>query len=257
MAVTEWGLNSSPHWDSVIKGYRDAGIREDAEDYVLYKKLLDINRKWYEQAGVKLHGFPTFESLEKASHDAVAWRYREQMSLYLGNTHSVGQGLTSLEDESYELSGVVDIWRNPKAGVFDTITELNRPLQVNLWLRPSSIYDGDAITFDATLLNEGGRLPPGNYPVNVDLLDQANQAVQHKEYSHQVGHDLIELLALDSLTAHVPPGTIPLARDAWDEQPGTRGRASGECLSTRAQSAYILPCGMGFRRSRQSSEMVS
>jgi hypothetical protein len=91
---------------------------------------------------------------------------------------------------------------------------------VNLWLRPSSVYDGDPITFDATLLNEGGRLPPGNYPVTVDLLDQANQAVQHKEYSHQVGHDLIELVALDSVTAHAAPGRYRLRVTLGTNNPG-------------------------------------
>jgi hypothetical protein len=148
--------------------------------------------------------------VEKASHEAVAWRYREQMALYLGNTRSAGHGLTSLEDESYELSGVVDIWRNPKSLVFETITELNRPLQVNLWLRPSSIYDGDPITFDATLLNEAGRLAPGKYPLSVELLDQSNKAVRYKEYSQDIGRDLIELLTVDTLEPHVPPGRYRL-----------------------------------------------
>jgi hypothetical protein len=36
------------------------------------------------------------------------WRHQEQMALYWGNLHSVGHGLTSLEDSNYELSGVVD-----------------------------------------------------------------------------------------------------------------------------------------------------
>ena len=100
--------------------------------------------------------------MQEANREYVAWRYREQMALYWGNLNSVGHGLTSLDDSSYELSGVVDTWRNPKPVVFDAITELNRPLQINLWARPSCVYAGDNIEFDATLVNERQRLAKGS-----------------------------------------------------------------------------------------------
>ena len=162
-AVTEWGVNSSPEWDRLMESYKQSGLPQDAVDYALYRKLHDMNLHYYEESGVKQQGFATFEKVQEANREHVAWRYREQMALYWGNLHSVGHGLTSLEDSSYELSGVVDNWRNPKPVVFDTITELNRPLQINLWLRPSSVYNGDPIEFDATLVNERQRLAQGTH----------------------------------------------------------------------------------------------
>lgn len=209
-AITEWGVNSSPEWSRLMKSYQDSGIREDAEDYALYRKLRDLNLHYYEQSGIRDQGFPTFESLQEANREYVAWRYREQMALYWGNLHSVGHGLTSLDDSSYELSGVVDNWRNPKPVVFDTITELNRPLQINLWLRPSSLYVGDQIGVDATLVNERQRLAPGTYPVTLRLLDEHKQVIHQKDFTHATGNEPIEHLLTDSIVAKAAPGQYQL-----------------------------------------------
>jgi hypothetical protein len=211
LAITEWGVNSSPDWTRLMKSYQESGLREDAEDYALYRKMRELNLHRYEESGIRDQGFPSFESLQEASRDHVAWRYREQMALYWGNLRSVGHGLTALEDSSYELSGVVDNWRNPKPVVFDTITELNRPLQINLWLRPSSLYVGDVLGFDATLVNERQRLAPGTYPVKLRLLDSQKRTAYEKEYRHVTGGEPIEHLITDSLVAKVDPGEYQLA----------------------------------------------
>ncbi len=212
-AVTEWGVNSSPVWDTLLKSYKDSGLAEDAEDYSLYRKLHDINLQHYEESGVQRQGFPTFESVVKANHEYVAWRYHEQIALYWGNLHSVGHGLTSLEDSSYELSGVVDNWRNPKPGIFETITKLNEPLQINLWVRPSCIYSGDSIGLDATLVNERQRLACGKYALRLSVLNEQGHAVYQKNYSHKTTTDPIELLVTDSIALNVPAGRYRLALD--------------------------------------------
>jgi Glycosyl hydrolases family 2, sugar binding domain len=211
LGITEWGVNSSPDWARLIKSYQESGLREDAEDYALYRKMRDLNLHRYEESHIQDQGFPTFESLQEASRDHVAWRYREQMALYWGNLRSVGHGLTALEDSSYELSGVVDNWRNPKPVVFDTITELNRPLQINLWVRPTSLYVGDRLGFDATLVNERQRLAPGSYPVRLRLLDDKRRVVFEKEYDHASGSEPIEHLITDSFVPQIGPGEFKLA----------------------------------------------
>lgn len=210
LAITEWGLNSAPEWDRLVQSYKASGVRQDAEDFVAYRKQLDMNRRWYEEAGIAKQGFPTFESVENATRDAVAWHYHEHFALFWGNTHSAGQGLTSFDDSSYELSGVVDNWRNPKPVVFETITELNRPLQVNVWLRPSAVYAGDAISYDATLVNEGQRLSPGTYRLTVSLLDSGRRAARKMEYSYTVKGDLIERLVTASIIPDVTAGSYTL-----------------------------------------------
>jgi hypothetical protein len=210
LAITEWGQNSSPEWDRLLASYRSSGVREDAEDFLLYRKMLEMNQRWYEKSGVQKQGFPTFESLQAANRETVAQRYRECFALFWGNTHSVGQGMTSFEDSSYEFSGVVDNWRNPKPVLFETITELNRPLQVNLWLRPSSIYVNDPITFDATLVNEGQALKPASYPLTATLIDERNHKAFRKEYEHEVTGELIEFLVVDSVPLNVQPGRYTL-----------------------------------------------
>jgi hypothetical protein len=210
LGVTEWGVNSSPDWARLMKSYQDSGLREDAEDYVLYRKMRELNLHRYEESKIRDQGFPTFDSLQVASRDHVAWRYREQMALYWGNLHSAGHGLTALEDSSYELSGVVDNWRNPKPVVFDTITELNRPLQINLWVRPTSLYVGDPLGLDATLVNERQRLAAGNYPVKLRLLDGQKRVVFEKEYPNVTGSDPIEHLITDSFVPKVGSGEFKL-----------------------------------------------
>ncbi len=125
LGITEWGQNSSPQWKRLLASYKASGVREDAEDYVVYRKLQDMNQGWYERSGIQKQGFPTLESVEAANRESVAERYRENFALFWGNVHSVGHGMTSLEDSSYELSGVVDNWRNPKPVVFEALRELN------------------------------------------------------------------------------------------------------------------------------------
>jgi hypothetical protein len=223
--VTEWGHNSSPNWDRLLGSYKANGVREDAEDYVVYRKMLEMNLRWYKQSGIEKQGFPTFESVLAANREEVAHRYRENFALIWGNVHSVGHGLTSLEDSSYEFSGVVDNWRNPKPVVFDTITELNRPLQINLWLRPGSVYANDPITFDATLVNEGQALKPGSYPLTVRLLDGNNHAVLVEEYRQDIVGDLIELLRIESIPLKVDHGRYRLELEL--------GEGSGKLAASR------------------------
>lgn len=216
LAVTEWGVNSSPEWALLLQSYRDSGVREDAEDYALYRKLRDMNQRYYDSSGVQKQGFPTFESVQDASRQHVMWRHQEQIALYWGNLHSVGHGLTSFEDSSYELSGVVDNWRNPKPGVYENITRLNRPLQINLWLRPSALYSGDELSFDATLVNERQRLAAGNYSVHLRLVDSSGKTALEKSYQHTTGSEPIEHLVTDSVTAKAPAGEYRLVVDLGD-----------------------------------------
>jgi hypothetical protein len=210
LGVTEWGQNSSPDWDRLIQSYKSAGVREDAEDYEVYRKLLDMSRSWYERSDVAKQGFPTFESLGEAHRASVAQRYREHFALYWGNVHCVGHGLTSLEDSSYELSGIVDNWRNPKPMVFDVLSELNRPLQVNLWLRPSCVYANDTVTFDATLVNEGRKIAPGDYRLLLKVVDGQDRVVHQKDYHQKIVGDPIEFLMAESAPLAVSAGLYRL-----------------------------------------------
>jgi hypothetical protein len=210
IAVTEWGQNSSPQWDQLLGSYLASGVRQDADDYVVYKKLYEMNRGWFEEAGISRKGFPTLDSVAKANWESVAERYQEHFALFWGNVHSVGHGMTSFEDSSYELSGVVDNWRNPKPVVFDALSKLNEPLQVNLWLRPASVYVNENILFDATLVNEGKRLPAGDYPLTLALVNSEHQTVLTRPYQCNVGSNPIEFLLLESLRLKVDPGLYEL-----------------------------------------------
>jgi hypothetical protein len=193
-----------------MQSYQSSEVRQDAEDYLVHRKLRDMNQRWYCQSRVAERGFPTFESVVKANWESVAERYKEHFALFWGNIHSVGHGMTSLDDSSYELSGVVDNWRNPKPVVFDVLAELNRPLQINLWLRPAALYAPGEITFDATLANENRRLASGVYPLVLKLVDSQNRVVLTKEYHHQTGTDPIEFLLFESLPLAVEPGLYAL-----------------------------------------------
>ncbi len=222
LGITEWGVNSSPEWARLLESYKSSGLPQDADDYALYRTLHERNVHYYEASGIKAQGFPTFESVQEANREYVAWRYREQMALYWGNLHSVGHGLTSLDDSSYELSGVVDTWRNPKPVVFDTITELNRPLQINLWARPSSVYAGENIELDATLVNERQRLAMGSYTVTLLLQSEDGRELHRKEYRHTTGSDPIEHLITDSIPAPAEAGRYRLVVELTGGAPPLR-----------------------------------
>jgi hypothetical protein len=89
-------------------------------------------------------------------------------------------------------------------------------LQINLWLRPSSLYVGDEIGVDATLVNERQRLAAGTYPVRLRLLDEQKQVVHKKEYTHVTGNEPIERLITDSFVANVRPGQYQLSVDVGE-----------------------------------------
>lgn len=231
LGITEWGQCSSPEWSTLVESYRSSGLWDDAEDYTLYRKLHEMNHGWYEKSGIKERGFPTFESLQEANRETVAYRYREHFALFWGNTCCAGHGMTSLEDSSYEFSGVLDTWRNKKPVVFDTITELNRPLQINLWVRPTSIYPGDEITFDATLVNEGGRLATGNYSLIAKVVDSQSHAVLETESPCTVSGDVIEFLAVETLVLDVGPGWYRLQLEIRSDG----ADATGDAVTLTAQ----------------------
>jgi hypothetical protein len=237
LAVTEWGQNSSPDWGRLIESYESSGVRKDAEDYVLYRKVKDMNLSWYEKSGVSKQGFPTFESLGEAHRASVVQRYREHFALYWGNVHCVGHGLTSLDDSSYELSGIVDNWRNPKPVVFDTLAELNRPLQVNLWLRPSGVYANDPVTCDATLVNEGRKIAPGDYHLVLKIVDDRNRVVQQKDYQQKIAGDPIEFLMIQSVPLAVSPG---LYRLELELQAGGKSVTGGQPVHVFARESQNL-----------------
>ncbi|HEX4022147.1 MAG TPA: hypothetical protein VHX63_13455 [Acidobacteriaceae bacterium] len=241
VAITEWGQNSSPEWDRLMQSYRTSGVRQDAEDYVVYRKLHAMNQGWYEQSGIAKRGFPTLASVEKANRESVAERYRECFALFWGNTHCVGQGMTSLEDSSYEMSGVVDNWRNPKPVVFEALTKLNEPLQLNLWLRPASVYANAAITFDATLVNEGQRLPAGEYPLELRLVDSRNQTILSRQYHHSVGKELIEFLMVESLPLPVRPGLYELHLELSGSQTSLLAKRPVHVFAKQPKSLDIRP----------------
>ena len=62
LGITEWGHNSSPNWDRLLASYKASGVREDAEDFVVYRKMLEMNRRWYEQSGIKSRVFPPWKA---------------------------------------------------------------------------------------------------------------------------------------------------------------------------------------------------
>lgn len=63
------------------------------------------------------------------------------------------------------------------------------------------------------MVNEGRRLPSGDYPLALQLVDSQNKVVLTREYHHNVGTEPIEFLMVESLPLAVGPGLYELQLD--------------------------------------------
>ncbi len=80
------------------------------------------------------------------------------------------------------------------------------------------------MTFDATLVNEGHRLPPGKYLLSLRLVDLQNRVVMQKEYDHQVTGDPIEFLLVDSVHLKAGAGSYSLVLELQANNEKLEGR---------------------------------
>jgi len=191
--LSEWGMPYMPDWDDLLACYAARADRADLEDYRLYRRLRDFHHRMYEKMKLAEKGFGTFRSLVRASQRAAAKRYDEYLTTLWGNVDTMGHCLTSLEDSSYEVSGLVDIWRRPKGAPFDQFRRLNQSVLLNLEVQPRSIYTDQRVNVDLTLVRDGD-FKPGSYLLRLDCTNPHGQILWQQVRQVNVARRPIEML---------------------------------------------------------------
>ena len=191
--LSEWGIPYMPNWDRLLNDYSKVENYQKLEDFKVYNKLAAWHKMQWKTLELSKKGFESFEDFVKASQRAAAKRYEEYLTTLWGNPNAIGHCLTSMEDSNYEVSGLVDAWRNRKGVTFDNFKHFNRPVMLNLDWQPRCIYTTDALNFDVSLVHAIS-IPKGTYELQIDIVGNKNNIVFAGKYPVEIQGQLISFL---------------------------------------------------------------
>ncbi|MDA1191178.1 MAG: hypothetical protein O3A46_05770 [Candidatus Poribacteria bacterium] len=189
--LSEWGAPHGSEWGVLLETY--SNHRDDLEDATLFRDLVEHHRQQYARLRLEERGFPTFDAFLTAGKRAAAKRYEEYLTALWGNPKAIGHCLTAFEDSGYAISGVVDIWRNQKVSSFQKIRELNSPSLLNVDWQPRTLYVGDPVNVDVSLVNEH-ELEAGNNVLSLSLQGPEQSTLWNVQEKVRVTGDLIQPL---------------------------------------------------------------
>jgi hypothetical protein len=160
--LSEYGIGSMMNVIHEARMYEQAGIRADAEDYVLMKSMADrLTADWSRWGMEVVYPFP--ETLLRVSQSQMARHRLLGFNMIRSNPKFCGFNLTGMLDHGMTGEGVWRFWRDWKPGAFDAMQDGWAPVRWCLFVEPTHTYVGRAITVEAVLANED-TLRAGNYP---------------------------------------------------------------------------------------------
>jgi hypothetical protein len=160
--LSEYGIGSMMDVTHELKMFEQAGIRTDAEDYVLLKGMVDhLSADWARFGMESVYPFP--ETLLRVSQLNMVRHRLLGFNLVRSNPKICGYNLTGMLDHAYTGEGVWRFWRDWKPGAFDAMCDGWAPVRWCLFAEPSHTYSGRPVTLEAVLANED-KLLAGEYP---------------------------------------------------------------------------------------------
>jgi hypothetical protein len=160
--LSEYGIGSMMNVIHEARMYEQAGIRSDAEDYVLMKSMADrLSADWTRFGMDAVYPFP--ETLLRESQSQMARHRLLGFNMIRSNPKFCGFNLTGMLDHGMTGEGVWRFWRDWKPGAFDAMQDGWAPVRWCLFVEPTHTYVGHPITLEAVLANED-TLRAGNYP---------------------------------------------------------------------------------------------
>jgi len=162
--LSEYGIGSMMDVLHEAKMYEQAGIPEDAEDYVLMRSMADRLIADWSRFGMD-SVYPNPETLLRVSQQAMARHRTLGFNIIRSNPKICGFNLTGMLDHAMSGEGVWRFWRDWKPGAFDAMQDGWAPVRWCLFAEPTHTYTGRPVTLEAVLANEDV-LRPGNYPVH-------------------------------------------------------------------------------------------
>lgn len=160
--LSEYGIGSMMNVIHEARMYEQAGIRADAEDYVLMKSMADrLTADWARFGMEVVYPFP--ETLLRVSQAQMARHRLLGFNMIRSNPKFCGFNLTGMLDHGMTGEGIWRFWRDWKPGAFDAVQDGWAPVRWCLFVEPTHTYVGRPITLEAVLANED-TLRSGNYP---------------------------------------------------------------------------------------------
>jgi hypothetical protein len=159
--LSEYGIGSMMNVIHEARMYEQAGIRADAEDYVLMKSMADRLIADWTRFGMEVV-YPSPETLLRVSQRQMARHRLLGFNMIRSNPKFCGFNLTGMLDHGMTGEGVWRFWRDWKPGAFDAMQDGWAPVRFCLFVEPTHTYVGRPITLEAVLANED-TLRAGNY----------------------------------------------------------------------------------------------
>jgi hypothetical protein len=95
------------------------------------------------------------------------------------NPNLVGHLFCAIVDSDFDGVGVLNAFRELKRGATDVMVDVWAPLRWCLFVEPIQVYRGAKVQLEAVLANEDV-LRPGEYPVQIQVMDPNNRCVFEK-----------------------------------------------------------------------------
>ncbi len=161
--LSEYGIGSMMDVIHEAKMYEQAGIPEDAEDFVLIRSMAErLSADWSRFSMDE--AYPNPEVLLQMSQLSTARHRLLGFNLIRSNPKICGFNLTGMLDHAMTGEGVWRFWRDWKPGAFDAMRDGWAPVRWCLFVEPTHTYVGRPISLEAVLANEDV-LRSGEYPV--------------------------------------------------------------------------------------------
>jgi hypothetical protein len=162
--LSEYGIGSMMDVMHEARMFEQAGIRADAEDYVLMRSMADRFVSDWERFGME-SAYPYPETLLQVSQKSMARHRLLGFNLIRSNPKFCGFNLTGMLDHGMTGEGIWRFWRDWKPGAFDAVQDGWAPVRWCLFVEPTHTYVGRPVTLEAVLANEDV-LRAGDYPAH-------------------------------------------------------------------------------------------
>ena len=199
--LSEYGIGSMMDVTHEFRMYEQAGIRPDAEDYLLLKSMVDrLSADWSRFGMDAVYPYP--ETLLRMSQLNMVRHRLLGFNLIRSNPKICGFNLTGMLDHAFTGEGVWRFWRDWKPGVFDAMCDGWAPVRWCLFAEPAHTYVGRPVMLEAVLANEDALLA-GDYAAELKVWGPEGVAWNRK----------VSFSVLHAKAGNEPPLAIPVLKE--------------------------------------------
>ncbi len=177
--LSEYGVASPVDLIRVVRQYEQRGKGSCGEALFYQAALEKFQADWKRWNMDSLFGRP--EEFFAAAQARVASQRLLGINAVRANPRCNGYNLTGTVDQGYSGEGLTTPFRELKPGTSDALFEALAPLRLCTFVEPYHVYRDANLRLRIVLANED-RLPPGTYPLRVDILNERSKVVFSRQH---------------------------------------------------------------------------